>query len=86
MLVAEFLVQQEFHYTMSVMVAEAPLLASFPKFSGYVSYLSQADSSATMKSSDFPRYSAKDVQVSVEVYSHDFKSVLFNHPLFFLCF
>lgn len=61
MLVAEFLVQQEYHYTMSVMVAEAPLLASFPKFSGYVSYMSQSDT--IQKGTNFPRYSEKDVQV-----------------------
>ncbi|XP_034241448.1 uncharacterized protein LOC117645390 [Thrips palmi] len=79
LLVAEFLVQQEYHYTMSVMVAEAPLLASFPKFSGYVSYMSQTDT--IRKGSNFPRYSEKDVQEILEVLGMSSNSESMEHVL-----
>ena len=45
------------------MVAEVPLLASFPKFSNYVSYMSSTDPSSIQRGSDFPRYTENDVLV-----------------------
>lgn len=79
LLVAEFLVQQKYHYTMSVMVAEAPLLASFPKFSGYVSYMSQTET--IHKGSNFPRYSERDVQEILEVLGIPSNSESMEHIL-----
>lgn len=57
---------------MSVMVAEVPLLASFPKFSNYVSYMSHTDPCSPQKCGDFPRYTEKDVQVSNIIFNFDF--------------
>lgn len=79
LLIVEFLVKQEYHYTMSIFVAEAPLIASFPKFSGYVSYMPQYD---TLKSgSEFPRYTEKDVQDIMEVFGISAGSEGMDHIL-----
>ncbi|KAK3930006.1 Oral-facial-digital syndrome 1 protein-like protein [Frankliniella fusca] len=79
LLIVEFLVKQEYHYTMSIFVAEAPLIASFPKFSGYVSYLPEYE--ARKSGSEFPRYSEKDVQDIMEVFGITVGSEGMDHIL-----